>query len=281
MLKTEAAKLLLPAKESPFSRVALGRLSNFLNLVFNPEKQRDPKIQALRGLDPTFLIICGLCLTQKALDSMRKELFDVFVEQAMIASRRSVNIIAKSDDINKVVHNSAADHDFNADHLNLRQMTSSSGPLTLQYSLAGSPCWCYSGVPQQRKRQTMFSRLLTKAIPGLVTTFLPLEGFMDGLIRVVVAFDQSLLQTLFGWASHETVGIECFSVGCAVKNQIALLFGDDVFEAVVTSHMWTQDTGEIETKCLKVDVYPALLMVISLTVGWTSCYQFVNSAYIL
>lgn len=74
MLKTEAAKLLLPAKKSPFSRVALGRLSNFLNLVFNPKKQEDPKIQALRGLDPTFLIVCGLCLTQKALDSMRKEL---------------------------------------------------------------------------------------------------------------------------------------------------------------------------------------------------------------
>ncbi|KAF2263963.1 hypothetical protein CC78DRAFT_533564, partial [Lojkania enalia] len=107
MLKTEAAKLLLPAKESLLSRVALGRLSSFLSLVFNPEKQRDPKIQALRGLDPTSLIICGLCLTQKVLDSMRKELFKVFVEQAMIASRRSVNIIAKSDDINKVVLNSA------------------------------------------------------------------------------------------------------------------------------------------------------------------------------
>jgi hypothetical protein len=112
MLKTEAAKLLLPAKESPFNRVSLGRLSSLLNLVFKPERQGDTKIQALRGLDPISLIICGLCLTQKALDSMRKELFDVFVEQTMIASRQSVNIIAESDDINKVVLNSAADQDF-------------------------------------------------------------------------------------------------------------------------------------------------------------------------
>jgi hypothetical protein len=74
---------------------------------------------------------------------------------------------------------------------------------------------------------------------------------------------------------------EPFSVGCAVKNQIALVFGEDVFEAVAASNMWSQGTGEIETKCLKVDVYPPLLMIISLTVGWTSCYQFVNSVYIL
>lgn len=74
-------------------------------------------------------------------------------------------------------------------------------------------------------------------------------------------------------------GKERFSVGCAIKNQIAAVFGDDVFEAVATSRMWGQDTGEIETKCLKVDVYPAQLMMISLTVDWTSCFHFVNSLY--
>ncbi|KAH8693356.1 hypothetical protein GQ44DRAFT_159470 [Phaeosphaeriaceae sp. PMI808] len=202
MLKAEVAKLLLPAKESPFNRVTLGRLSSLLTLVFNPEKQRDPKIQALRGLDPTSLIICGLCLTQKDLDSMRKELFEVFVEQAMIASRRSVNSIMRSDEINKTVLNLAAGHDFVMNHLNLRQMISTTMPPTLQYSLSGSPSWCYSGLPQTGKRQTMFPRLLTKAIPGLVNAFLPSEGFMDGLISVVVIFDHSLLQTLFGWAGH-------------------------------------------------------------------------------
>lgn len=279
MLKTEAAKLLLPAKESPFNRVALGRLSSLLNLVFNPEKQRDPKIQDLRRLDSTSLIVCGLCLTQKALDSMRKELFNVFVEQAMIASQRSVNIIAKSDDINKAVLSSTADQDFVTNHFNLRRMISSSTPPSLQYSLAGSPSWCYSGVPEPGKMQTMFPLLLMKAVRGWVTTFVPSARSTDGLIRVVVMFDQSLLQTLFGWAGHETIGAECFSVGCAIKNQIAPVFGNDVFEAVATSYMWSQDTGEIETKCLKVDVYPAMLMVISLTVGWTSCFHFVNSLY--
>jgi hypothetical protein len=68
-------------------------------------------------------------------------------------------------------------------------------------------------------------------------------------------------------------------VGCAVKNQIAVAFGEDVFEAITSSQAWSQETGEIETKCLKVDVYPAQLMMISLTVSWTSCYHFVNSIY--
>jgi hypothetical protein len=72
---------------------------------------------------------------------------------------------------------------------------------------------------------------------------------------------------------------EHFSVRCAVKNQIAAAFGVDVFEAVTSSHKWSQDTGEIETRCLGVDVYPAQLMMISLTIGWTSCYHFVNSLY--
>ena len=112
LLKTEAAKLLLPAKEVPFSRVALGRLSSLLSLVFKPEKQHEPKIVALRGLDSVSLIICGLCLTQKALDSMRKELFDAFREQAVIASQVNVKLIAKSDEINKVVLNSVVDEEF-------------------------------------------------------------------------------------------------------------------------------------------------------------------------
>ena len=112
LLKTEAAKLLLPVKEIPFSRVALGRLSSLLNLVFKPEKQHEPKIAALRGLDSVSLIICGLCLTQKAVDNMRKELFDALLEQTTIASQRIVKTIAKSDEINKVVLNSSGNEDF-------------------------------------------------------------------------------------------------------------------------------------------------------------------------
>ncbi|KAH7175750.1 hypothetical protein EDB81DRAFT_770819 [Dactylonectria macrodidyma] len=206
VLKTEAAKLLLPVKELPFSRVTLGRLSSFLKLVFNLEKQQESKIAALRGLDSTSLIVCGLCLTQKAVDSMRKELFDVFLEQAMIASQRSVHIIAKSDDVNKVVLNSMSDDDFLKSHLSLRRMTNISMPPSLQYCLDGSPSWCYSTVPQRGAMQALFPRLLSKALRGWVTTFLPSEESTDGLIRVMFPFDQSLLQTLFGWVGHETIG---------------------------------------------------------------------------
>lgn len=112
LLKTEAAKLLLPAKETSFSRVALGRLSHLLNLVFRPDKRHEPKLAALRELDSVSLIICGLSLTQKAIEVMRKELFDILLEQAVVASQTTVKIIAKSDEINKVVLSSPADEDF-------------------------------------------------------------------------------------------------------------------------------------------------------------------------
>lgn len=64
-----------------------------------------------------------------------------------------------------------------------------------------------------------------------------------------------------------------------MKNQIAAAFGDDVFEAITSSQLWDQETGKIETRCVAADIYPAQLMVITLTVGWTSCYNFVNSIY--
>ena len=46
---------------------------------------------------------------------------------------------------------------------------------------------------------------------------------------------------------------KCFSVGCAVKNQIIVAFGEDVFEAITSSQTWTQETWEIETGRLRVD----------------------------
>lgn len=112
LLKTEAAKLLLPAKELPFSRVSLGRLLSLLNLVFKPEKKYEPKLAALRALDSVSLVVCGLCLTQKAVDIMRKELFDVLLEQAVIASQVIVQVITKSEEINRVILSSSVDEEF-------------------------------------------------------------------------------------------------------------------------------------------------------------------------
>lgn len=43
---------------------------------------------------------------------MRKELFDVLLEEAVTASQAIVKVIAKSEEINKVVLNSSVDEDF-------------------------------------------------------------------------------------------------------------------------------------------------------------------------
>lgn len=205
LLKSEAAKLLLPAKEFPFPRGALGRLSNLLNLVFKSEKRHEPKLAAIRELDPVSLIICGLCLTQKAVDIMRKELFDVLLEQAIIASQVMVKIIMKSEEINKVVLTSSVDEDFLHNYGSLRRVVN--GPIrpSLQYSLNDSPSWCYSKIIKQGPGQTMFPRLLTKSARGYVTAFLPSEESTDGLIRVMTMFDQTILRTLFGCAESGTM----------------------------------------------------------------------------
>ncbi|CEL07682.1 hypothetical protein ASPCAL10838 [Aspergillus calidoustus] len=221
LLKTEAAKLLLPAKEFPFPRGALGRLSNLLNLVFKSEKRHEPKLAAIRELDPVSLIICGLCLTQKAVDIMRKELFDVLLEQAIIASQAMVKIIMKSEEINKVVLTSSVDEDFlnskysarshpedankTTDYGSLRRGVNGSIRPSLQYSLNGSPSWCYSKIIKQEPGQTMFPRLLTKSARGYVTAFLPSEESTDGLIRVMTMFDQTILRMLFGCAETGTM----------------------------------------------------------------------------
>ncbi|KAJ5559457.1 hypothetical protein N7513_001856 [Penicillium frequentans] len=205
LLKTEAAKLLLPAKEASFSRVALGRLSHLLNLVFRPDKWHEPKMAALRELDPVSLIICGLSLTQKAIEIMRKELFDILLEQAVIVSQTTVKVIAKSDEINKVVLSSSADEDFLKNFISLRRIGNGTIHPNLQYFLYGGPSWCYTTIIKPESVQTAFPRLLIKAVRGYVTTFLPSEGSTDGLIRVMIMFDQSLLQNLFGYAESDTM----------------------------------------------------------------------------
>jgi hypothetical protein len=100
------------------------------------------------------------------------------------------------------------DTDENIGFLTLRRAINGPMPPSLQYILAGSPSWCYSGPLELGKMQPMFPGLLKKAVGvgSWVTTFLPSEGLVtDGRIKVVIMFDQSLLQTLFGRVMHETI----------------------------------------------------------------------------
>jgi len=76
---------------------------------------------------------------------------------------------------------------------------------SLQYSLGGNPSWCYSKVLQPGSSQAIFPRLLSKALRGYITTFLPSEESTDGLVRFMIPFDQNLLQVLFGWAGTAAI----------------------------------------------------------------------------
>ncbi|KAF9728553.1 hypothetical protein PMIN02_012103 [Paraphaeosphaeria minitans] len=278
-LKMEVVKLLLPVRAFPVSRAALQRISSLLKFMSTRAKQSDERVQTLRSLNCVSLIICGLCLTQKSVEGMKRELFDAFISQVIKTSQGSIHAILEDSEIRKAVLSSRTDQEFLQNYIRLQNSTHKSTPVRPRYSLSGNPSWCFSGIPHEGKAQVIFRGLLARAIGGQVTTFVPQEGNDDGLIRVVVSFDESMLQTLFGWRSQESLSTDRFSIGCAVKSQIAAEFGQDVFEAAESSNLWTQDTGEIETKCLKVDVYPGQFMVLGLAIGWTRCYEFMNSLY--
>jgi hypothetical protein len=76
---------------------------------------------------------------------------------------------------------------------------------SLQYSLHGSPSWCYSKIITLGSTPNTFPRLLSKAVHGYATAFLPSEESTDGLIRVMIMFDQTILRTLFGCADSNTM----------------------------------------------------------------------------
>lgn len=68
-------------------------------------------------------------------------------------------------------------------------------------------------------------------------------------------------------------------MGCTVKNQIIVVFSNNVFKAIISSQTWSQETREIKIRYLKMDAFPAQLIIISMTVDWISCYHFINSVY--
>jgi len=109
ILKVEAARLLLPLRNSSFRTV---RLQRMLKLVFTSEKQEDKKIQTLRCLDCATLIVCGLCLTQKTLDTLKPELFETFIGQATVAAQQLYAVIVGNNDIDQAVQLSSADQTF-------------------------------------------------------------------------------------------------------------------------------------------------------------------------
>ena len=209
---------------------------------------------------------------------MQKEVFNVLLEQAEIGCRNAVKVVLSSSIDEEFLQSkflrffpplylSCRHTDKYVDYLSLARLINGAIEPSLKYSLVASPAWCYSATIKPESMHTAFPRLLGRAIRGYVTTFRSSGGSTDGLIRVI--FDQNLFRSLFSLAETDTMDAgehvtdhnlntyslkeKCFSVGCAVKNQIIVAFGEDVFEAITSSQTWTQETWEIETGRLRVD----------------------------
>lgn len=115
-LKAKAAAQLQPAfvAESAefqgFSRLSLQRLESTLQDVFlTPDSLSTEKIEALRELDVTSFIVCGLCLSKKTLVRLDRALFEEIVRQARGSSHRLVNIIIASSEVAEVVRKSGSE----------------------------------------------------------------------------------------------------------------------------------------------------------------------------
>ncbi|KJZ69176.1 hypothetical protein HIM_11429 [Hirsutella minnesotensis 3608] len=287
-LELEVLELLKPALNamSPdftvFEPHILVRLKRFLPYVF--ETRNDPKTEALRKLDCTSIKICGLCLTQKALRDLKPEQLDVLIRRTEIASRHLLYVIAGNDDIDKVVrlcNVEGEDYEqFMSDHKKTRRLGKGSGELAVQYSLAGKPCWCFTGV-SQRAIHNSFAIPTARAVRD-ITTFLPVDDRFDCIIRMTIGFDTELIRTLFGHQVSQPITAEPFLLERAVRSQIGAVFGSIVLRGIITSHAWTQeiqDGLEIETSCAKANVYPGSCLIITFRVGWRECLQIVQMLY--
>ncbi|KAI1526595.1 hypothetical protein A1F97_09859 [Pyrenophora tritici-repentis] len=164
-------------------------LKSFLPYVF--ETRDDPKTQALRKLDCTSIKICGLYLTQKALRDLKPEQLDLLIQRTETASRNLLHIISANDDIDKVVrlcNVEGEDYEqFMTDHKKVRRLGKGSVELAAQYSLAGRPCWCFTGV-SQKAIHSSFAMPSARAVRD-ITTFLPVDESFDCIIRMTVGFD--------------------------------------------------------------------------------------------
>jgi hypothetical protein len=102
LLNAEAVQTLLPAKDEVYRRKNITRVRILLDYVFG-SAEATPKLSALRGLEPSALIICGLCLTQRAVETMKKELFDAIIKHAISLALQLGTRIQNNSDIHTAV----------------------------------------------------------------------------------------------------------------------------------------------------------------------------------
>ena len=94
-----------------FTGTVTGRLTTFLNFIFDPNKQTD-RVTVYRSMDCPAIVVCGLCLTQGTAEGMRKELLDVFCQEVFKAASRLFFIIVTRVDVQLAITRSQASSKF-------------------------------------------------------------------------------------------------------------------------------------------------------------------------
>lgn len=310
-IKAKATKILQPALIAQlsdfkgFDRSTLTRFEHFLQCVFgtiNPIPEY--KAKALKELNVIPLIICGLCLNKKALDRTDKDVFQAVIRLARDAPPKLGAILIADKDVHGILGKgpSPKHTDGESDTLLLviRCLTQTELETILQLHLqnesmlgslavSGHRSWCYRGVPKTH----MFPRLTALAVGCWVTTFVPVSSVYDAVLEITAVFDSPCL-TLFGLdrqayeagmivliliLSSANSSADDIQQYPAQEEQIAIVLGEDVFQAIQASQKWQEGAPSGLTPCVIGYTFPGHVIVVRITVGYVEGVEYANMAY--
>ena len=108
---------------------------------------------------------------------MRKEVFNVLLEQAEIGCGNAVKVVLSSSIDEEFLQSkflrffpplylSCRHTDKYVDYLSLARLINGAIEPSLKYSLVASPAWCYSATTKPESMHTAFPRFLGRAVRG-------------------------------------------------------------------------------------------------------------------
>ncbi|RKL31037.1 hypothetical protein BFJ70_g9782 [Fusarium oxysporum] len=249
--------------------VSLGRLTRLLEHVFGLGKP-SRRASALRNLELISFIVIGLSIPLKNLDRMEQGLFDAVLRQADEAVPRVGSFLLK-DQISKIIYESKAE-DLKASLNLLYQVVPTSNHLLFR----DLECWHFV-IGKNAFFKELISLSMTRTVTVYINKHIDKQTMKTGAIRITVAFDADLLQTLFAFHTGKHNVEKAIELPSAVKSQIRPSLGSDTLDAIQSTERWTAEESELTTTCVTATVFPGHCIQILIHIGQEWCMNFVNS----
>ncbi|RSL89863.1 hypothetical protein CEP52_014757 [Fusarium oligoseptatum] len=171
-----------------FGKQALIRLGTLI------QAHKREKAGVLQGSDPLTLVIIGLSLSRRKLDRMGATDVAEIVSQATSLGQRSRARFLEDTNIHKVVREHGSDAFIQSYHRLVAEDVFSRTLLSIEVQLEGH----MKCIPYTIPHGIQFCSLTAFAISGTVTAYVPIDP-VDCYVRFTTLFNESLLQSLFGY----------------------------------------------------------------------------------